>query len=124
MNKTALKFISILTIHAFSGLMTLSAQTPERLNELKVSGTSLTDVDLSRASILAESNLEPQITQSVSDLSGLSPNFYINSNGIQSYGDVISLRGIGNTQLFGDPAVGLYVDGVPYGSTATFSSAL
>lgn len=124
MNKTVLKFLLILPIHAFAGLMIISAQTPERLSELKVSETSLTDLDLSRASILAESNLEPQITKSVSDLSGLSPNLYINSNGIQSYGDVISVRGIGNTQLFGDPAVGLYIDGVPYGSTATFSSAL
>ena len=34
------------------------------------------------------------------------------------------MRGIGNTQLFGDPAVVLYVDGVPAGSAATYSSAL
>ena len=40
------------------------------------------------------------------------------------FGDVITLRGIGNTQLFGDPAVQLYVDGVPQGNVFSYGSDL
>ena len=83
------------------------------------------DLDLSRESILSGDTIESNKISSISNLSGSLPNFYINSNGQQSYGDVITLRGIGNAQLFGDPAVNLYIDGVPAtGSTATYTSSL
>ena len=94
------------------------------LPELAVQGSSMGEIDLSRASILSGDTIESSKIASISDLSGSSPNFYVNSNGQQSYGDVITLRGIGNTQLFGDPAVNLYVDGIPAGSTSTYSSTL
>lgn len=94
------------------------------LDELSVKGSSLGELDLSRSTILKGDMIESHQVQSISDLSGLVPNFYVNSSGNQSYGDVITLRGIGNTQLFGDPAVTLYVDGVPAGNTATFSTHL
>jgi iron complex outermembrane receptor protein len=94
------------------------------LDEIGVQGSQLGELDLSRATILGGKTIESNKVSSVSDLSGLAPSLYINSNGIQSYGDVITLRGIGNTQLFGDPGVGLYIDGVAQGSTATYSSSL
>ena len=94
------------------------------LDEIGVQGSQLGELDLSRATILEGDTLESNKVSSVSDLSGLVPSLYINSNGIQSYGDVITLRGIGNTQLFGDPGVGLYIDGVAQGNTATYSSSL
>jgi len=96
----------------------------QTLDEIAVQGSQLKELDLSRATVLGGGTIEDKKISSVSDLSGLSPSLYVNSNGIQSYGDVITLRGIGNTQLFGDPAVSLYVDGVPAGNTATYSSAL
>jgi iron complex outermembrane receptor protein len=103
----------------------LSGNNPETLNEMEVRGSNkFEDLDLSRSSVLSGNHIENYNADSISDLSGLSPNLYINSYGIQSYGDVITLRGIGNAQLFGDPAVGLYIDGIPQGSTATYSSAL
>ena len=94
------------------------------LPELAVQGSSMGEIDLSRASILSGDTIESRKIKSISDLSGSAPNFYVNSSGQQSFGDVITLRGIGNTQLFGDPAVSLYVDGVPAGSTSTYSSDL
>jgi outer membrane receptor protein involved in Fe transport len=94
------------------------------LDEIGVQGSQLGELDLSRVTILGGKTIESNKVSSVSDLSGLAPSLYINSNGIQSYGDVITLRGIGNTQLFGDPGVGLYIDGVAQGSTATYSSSL
>ena len=94
------------------------------LDEIGVQGSQLGELDLSRATILGGGAVESNKVSTISDLSGLAPSLYINSNGIQSYGDVITLRGIGNTQLFGDPGVGLYIDGVAQGSTATYSSSL
>ena len=96
----------------------------QTLEALAVQGTQLEEIDLSRATVLGGGTIEDKKISSVSDLSGLSPSLYVNSNAVQSYGDVITLRGIGNTQLFGDSAVSLYVDGVPAGNTATYSSAL
>ena len=94
------------------------------LDEIGVQGSQLGELDLSRATILGGGAIESNKVSTISDLSGLAPSLYINSNGIQSYGDVITLRGIGNTQLFGDPGVGLYIDGVAQGSSATYSSSL
>ena len=94
------------------------------LPELAVQGSSMGDLDLSRASILSGDKVESRKIKSISDLSASAPNFYVNSSGQQSFGDVITLRGIGNTQLFGDPGVGLYIDGIAQGSTATYSSTL
>ena len=94
------------------------------LDTISVQGVPVQEFEFSRSTTLSGSQIESQKISSIADLSGLSPSLYINSNGIQSYGNVISLRGISNTQLFGDPAVGLYIDGVSSGSTATYSSAL
>jgi iron complex outermembrane receptor protein len=58
------------------------------------------------------------------DLSGLSPNLHINNNSIQSYGDIITMRGIANTQLFGPAGVQLYVDGIPQADVSSYSSTL
>ena len=103
----------------------LYGNNPETLNEMEIRGSSyFENLDLSRSSVLSGNYIENNKAGAITDLSGLAPNLYINSYGIQSYGDVITLRGIGNAQLFGDPAVGLYIDGIPQGSTATYSSAL
>ena len=44
--------------------------------------------------------------------------------GIKSFGDVLTMRGIGNTQFFGSPGVQLYVDGVPQGNVFSYGSDL
>ena len=102
----------------------LYGKNPETLEGIRVDGLKYKELDLSRATVLSGSDIESRRVSSISSLSTLSPNLYINSYGIQSYGDVITLRGVGNSQLFGDPAIGLYVDGVPQGSTATYSNTL
>ena len=103
----------------------LFGKNPETLNEMEVRGSNkFEDLDLSRSYVLSGNFIENNNIDSIADLSAFAPNLYINSYGIQSYGDVITLRGIGNSQLFGDPGVGLYIDGVAQGSTATYSSSL
>ena len=100
-----------------------NADTPV-LDEIAVQGASIPELDLSRSSILTEDQVEDRQINELVDLSGLTPNLHINANGIQSYGDIITMRGIANTQLFGPAGVQLYVDGVPQADVSSYSSTL
>ena len=122
------KTLAVLTLAASSTQLAAQADknatAPPTLPELAVEAKPIKELNWGGSAPIDGSQVENRGISSISDLSGIAPNFYVNSNGIQSFGDVITMRGIGNTQLFGDPAVILYVDGVPAGSAATYSSAL
>ena len=94
------------------------------LDELSVNTSNLSDLDLSRSAILSDKTLESRQVNSLQDLNGLSPNLHLSGNGIKSFGDVLTMRGIGNTQFFGSPGVQLYVDGVPQGNVFSYGSDL
>jgi iron complex outermembrane receptor protein len=94
------------------------------LDEIAVTGASIPELDLSRSSILTQDQVEDRQINNLVDLSGLSPNLHINNNSIQSYGDIITMRGIANTQLFGPAGVQLYVDGIPQADISSYSSTL
>jgi len=59
---------------------------------------------------------------SLTDLQSLAPNFITRSGGSRSLNNVIGFRGLVNNPFFGEPAVALYVDDVPYGSTLTYDT--
>ncbi|MEE3061707.1 MAG: TonB-dependent receptor plug domain-containing protein, partial [Verrucomicrobiota bacterium] len=96
----------------------------ETLDEIAVIGSSIPELDLSRSSILTKDQVNDRQIDNLVDLSGLSPNLHINNNSIQSYGDIITMRGIANTQLFGPAGVQLYVDGIPQADVSSYSSTL
>ena len=96
----------------------------QTLPEIAVQGSQLEGLDLSRATVLGSDQLESRKANSLGDLSGLTPNLYLNENGIKSFGDVLTIRGIGNTQFFGSPGVQMYVDGVPQGNVFSYGSNL
>ena len=73
---------------------------------------------------MGSSELESRKANTLGDLSGLAPNLYLSENGIKSFGDVLTIRGIGNTQFFGSPGVQMYVDGVPQGNVFSYGSNL
>jgi iron complex outermembrane receptor protein len=100
------------------------AKTPETLGEISVSGSSIPALDLSRSSILTRNQVQDRQVNNLVDLSGLSPNLHINNNAIQSYGDIIAIRGIANTQLFGPAGVQLYVDDIPQADISSYTSTL
>ena len=102
----------------------LFGKNPETLNEISVTGSSIPELDLSRSSILTRNQVEDRQIDNFVDLSGLSPNLHINNNSIQSYGDIMAIRGIANTQLFGPAGVQLYVDGIPQADISTYASTL
>ena len=122
------KTLAVLTLAASSTQLAAQADknatAPPTLPELAVEAKPIEKLNWGGSTPIDGSQIENRGIGSISDLSGIAPNFYVNSNGIQSYGDVITMRGIGNTQLFGDPAVILYIDGVPAGSATTYSSTL
>ena len=120
--KTALSLILMPATLLF-GQDDNNADTPI-LDEIVVQGASIPELDLSRSSILTEDQVEDRQINNLVDLSGLTPNLHINANGIQSYGDIITMRGIANTQLFGPAGVQLYVDGVPQADVSSYSSTL
>ncbi len=62
--------------------------------------------------------------QTVQETTALVPNLYVSSSDSRGFGDVISIRGIGNTIFFSSPGVSLYVDDVPSGDVFTYSSEL
>ena len=78
----------------------------------------------SRATVLGSDQLESRKRIPWAICPGLTPNLYLNENGIKSFGDVLTIRGIGNTQFFGSPGVQMYVDGVPQGSVFSYGSNL
>ena len=117
--------ISLLLISgSLPGQGNANKTNPSTLNEISIQGTSVPELDLSRSSILTKDQIKDRQIHNLVDLSSLTPNLHINANGIQSYGDIISIRGIANTQLFGAPGVQLYVDGVPQADVSSYSSTL
>ena len=72
----------------------LYRENPETLNEISVTGSSIPELDLTRSSILTKNQVEDRQIDNLVDLSGLSPNLHINNNSIQSYGDIMAIRGI------------------------------
>jgi len=124
MNKNIIKQILLLNIYLIWGSCWSSAESPEALNEITIRGSSIPNLDLSRSSILTVDQVEDRQIDNLVDLSGLSPNLHINNNSIQSYGDIISMRGIANTQLFGPAGVQLYIDGIPQADVSSYSATL
>ena len=125
-------FMHLKYIQAFIALLMLTGTTfsalfgknPETLKEISVTGSSIPELDLSRSSILTKNQVKDRQIDNLVDLSGLSPNLHINNNKIQSYGDIIAIRGIANSQLFGPAGVQLYVDDIPQADISSYTSTL
>ena len=123
--KNTISFIlSLFLCSSLLGQGTDANASRQTLAEIAVQGSQLEGLDLSRATVLGSDQLESRKANSLGDLSGLTPNLYLNENGIKSFGDVLTIRGIGNTQFFGSPGVQMYVDGVPQGNVFSYGSNL
>ena len=124
MNYKNILSISLIPFASTFGQPQQSNADAPLLDEISVEGASIPKLDLSRSSILTQAQVEDRQINNLVDLSGLSPNLHINNNSIQSYGDIITMRGIANTQLFGPTGVQLYVDGIPQADISSYSSTL
>ncbi|MBT3637302.1 MAG: TonB-dependent receptor [Opitutae bacterium] len=124
MKNTTSFILSLFLCSSLLGQGTDANASRQTLEEIAVQGTQLEGLDLSRSTVLGSGELESRKVNTLGDLSGLAPNLYLSENGIKSFGDVLTIRGIGNTQFFGSPGVQMYVDGVPQGNVFSYGSNL
>ena len=70
-------------------------------------------------SLIDEEAIELSSIQDVEDLSGAVPGLHVTDTNGRSFGNVYTLRGIGNTPLFGTSGVVFYLDDVPQGDPSS-----
>lgn len=102
--------------------MTALANTIE-LSPITVSDTlsikpSLNTEPTSKDEFYSEELIERNI-KNLETLGQQTVNLHLITQGIGSFGQQFSLRGMGNTPLFGVPSVVVYIDDVPYSSSMT-----
>jgi len=68
--------------------------------------------------------IQPVADQGWGAVSAGAPNLQVESAGGSSFGSVFSLRGLSNTPYFSDPAVAVYFDDIPLGSSFTYPTDL
>ncbi|MDX2109638.1 MAG: TonB-dependent receptor [Verrucomicrobiota bacterium] len=73
---------------------------------------------------LPEYVLETANISKLTDLIALTPNFRAGGGGLRSFGDILQMRGIGNTPYFSSPGVLVAVDDVPQGDVFATSTSL
>lgn len=75
-------------------------------------------------SLIDSEAIELSGIQDVEDLSGAVPGLHVTDTNGRSFGNVYTLRGIGNTPLFGTSGVVFYLDGVPQGDPSSLNPVL
>lgn len=66
----------------------------------------------------------PLADQTTAGLAARTGNLHLVESGARSFTDILTLRGLANTPIFGDPAVTFYLDELPLGSGFTFPGLL
>ncbi|MEL0119947.1 MAG: TonB-dependent receptor plug domain-containing protein, partial [Opitutae bacterium] len=75
-------------------------------------------------SLIDAEAIELSSIQDVEDLSGAVPSLHVTDTNGRSFGNVYTLRGIGNTPLFGTSGVVFYLDDVPQGDPSSLNPVL
>ena len=113
-------------------LFPLSAWTAENgfvvLEDIQVIGDNVSIDRFEDPPLSAQLFLPQEIKQrrinAVQDLTDDIPNFHISSAGSTGINDIVSIRGLTNTLVFGNSPVSIYVDDVPFGDPITFANYL
>jgi iron complex outermembrane receptor protein len=109
-----------LTIYLFS-TAALAVQATTELSTMTVSDKRLTAPSFNTEPVSKDEFYRQElIERGVTNLEKLTkqiPNLHVTNDGVGSYGQKFSLRGLTNTALFSAPAVVVYVDDVPYSSS-------
>jgi len=118
---------------ALLGLFTLTGVTAEenvtRLPEVIVEersdrGAETYEPASTAITTITSNQFDEAGIASVREAAVRAPNLQINHSAVRSFGDVYTLRGLHNTQLFSDPAVVMYVDDAPFGNVFSYSTEL
>jgi len=89
-----------------------------------VTGLGVDEVAGAGATELPLEDLDLYQVESLQGLSGLAPNLHFSTADSRGYGDVVTMRGQGNTLFFSPASVGLYVDDVPQADAFSYPSEL
>ena len=73
--------------------------------------------------VIKGEDLQLRRIERVEDLQSRAPNLVARSGGTRSLNLVLGFRGMVNNAFYGDPAVPLYLDDVPYGVTLSYDTA-
>jgi len=76
------------------------------------------------AQLFLREEIEERRIKAVQDLTDDIPNFHISNAGSRGINDIVSIRGLTNTLVFGNASVSIYVDDVPFGDPFTFANRL
>jgi iron complex outermembrane receptor protein len=93
------------------------------VSEQKSTAPSFNTEPVSKTELYRQELIEQGIA-SLDNISQRVANLHLTSDGVGSYGQKFSLRGVTNSALFSTPAVVIYVDDVPYSSSITAMSRL
>ncbi len=93
-------------------------KAPEELQGFQVEAIGLVGEEISGV-VLDRETIRQSGLDHVNDLTARAPGLFIASGGSSAFGDVQTLRGIGNTPLFSSPGIIFYIDGVPAGDSSS-----
>ena len=102
------------------------AEAPTELPGLEIDGRVFAEntAYAGTYSLLDSETIELSNINDVEDLSGAVPGLHVTDTNGRSFGNVYTLRGIGNTPLFGTSGVVFYLDDVPQGDPSSINSVL
>jgi iron complex outermembrane receptor protein len=102
------------------------AEAPTELPGLEIDGRVFAEntAYAGTYSLLDSEAIELSNINDVEDLSGAVPGLHVTDTNGRSFGNVYTLRGIGNTPLFGTSGVVFYLDDVPQGDPSSINPVL
>lgn len=98
--------------------------SPERLPTVEVTAEQGSILRAAPVGEWSGTDLQDRGIRKLDELQGQAPNLVARSGGSRSLNQVLGLRGLVNNAFYGEPAVALYVDDVPYASTLTYDPSL
>ena len=119
--RKTISFFSLLILVQIGSLQQAIAEDKEKPKELQgfeIEAISLIGEEISGV-VLDRESIEQAGIDHVDDLSGRAPGLFIASGGSSTFGDVQTIRGIGNTPFFSSPGILFYIDGIPAGDAST-----
>jgi len=120
--------LPLFLINALFSTAALAVQAPTELSTMTVSDKRLTAPSFNTEPVSKDEFYRQElIERDINNLGNVTQqvaNLHLARDGIGSYGQIFSLRGLTNTALFSAPAVVVYVDDVPYNSSMATTGRL
>jgi len=97
-----------------------SADEVQKLPDMTVARPVTKDIQVTLAGLSAGA----EDSAGLSDLAARTAGFSVSDAGARGFGQITTLRGLGNTPFFGDSSAPVYLDDIPLTTAATFPTGL